>query len=42
VGFIISFTRGVQWAATGKVTQPIPADFPTAEKPSFRKFVLKK
>ena len=42
VGFIVSFTRGVEWAATGKVTQPIPADFPTAEKASFREFKLKK
>ena len=38
VGFIVSFTRGVEWAATGKVTQPIPEDFPTAEKTSSRPF----
>jgi type 1 glutamine amidotransferase len=31
-GFITTLRRGVEWAATGKVTQPIPADFPTAEK----------
>jgi len=42
VGFIISFTRGVEWAATNKVTQAIPDDFPTAEKPTSRKFKLKK
>ena len=30
VGFIVTFDRGVEWAATGKVTQKIPADFPTA------------
>ena len=42
VGFIVSFLRGVEWAATGKVTQPIPADFPTADAPSGRKFELKK
>lgn len=42
VGFIISFLRGVEWAATGKVTIPIPDDFPTAEAGSKRKFVLKK
>lgn len=42
VGFIISLLRGVEWAATGKVTQEIPSDFPTAEKPSSREFVLKK
>ncbi len=41
VGFIISFTRGVEWAATGKVTQPIPDDFPTADKVTKRKFNLK-
>ena len=41
VGFIISFTRGVEWVASGKVTQPIPGDFPTADKPSSRKFELK-
>jgi type 1 glutamine amidotransferase len=42
VGFIISFLRGTEWAATGKVTQPIPEDFPTAEKSTSRKFELKK
>ncbi|WP_139959376.1 ThuA domain-containing protein [Flavicella sediminum] len=42
VGFIVSFTRGVEWAATGKVTQAIPSDFPKAEKSSGRKFSLKK
>ena len=41
VGFIISFTRGVEWAATGKVTQPIPDDFPVADKVTNRKFKLK-
>ena len=38
VGFIVSFTRGVEWAATGKVTQPVPSDFPTSEKSMSRKF----
>ena len=42
VGFIVSFTRGVEWAATGKVTQAIPADFPTADKATRRDFKLKK
>jgi hypothetical protein len=28
--------RGVEWAATGKVTQKVPDDFPTAEKVSLR------
>jgi uncharacterized protein len=32
VGFITTFTRGTEWAATGKVTLPIPDNFPTAEK----------
>jgi type 1 glutamine amidotransferase len=30
VGFIATFLRGAEWAATGKVTQQVPADFPTA------------
>ena len=38
VGFIVSFTRGVEWAATGEVTQPIPNDFPTAGNASTRPF----
>ena len=36
VGFQTTFARGVEWAATGKVTQAVPADFPTAEKVSTR------
>ena len=28
-GFQILLLRGAEWAATGKVTQPIPPDFPT-------------
>jgi HEAT repeat protein/type 1 glutamine amidotransferase len=37
VGFIVTLQRGTQWAATGKVTQTaVPADFPTADKPSLR------
>lgn len=42
VDFITIFTRGAEWAATGKVTQEVPKDFPTIEKPSSRPFVLKK
>jgi type 1 glutamine amidotransferase len=30
VDFIVTFQRGTEWAATGKVTQKVPADFPTA------------
>jgi type 1 glutamine amidotransferase len=36
VGFRTTFARGVEWAATGKVTQEVPKDFPTAEKVSVR------
>ena len=38
VGFITTLQRGTEWAATGKVTIPIPADFPSAEKTSSRPF----
>jgi type 1 glutamine amidotransferase len=30
VGFITTFQRGTEWAATGRVTQKVPPDFPTA------------
>ena len=36
VGFQTLFSRGVQWAATGRVTIPIPSDFPGPEKISLR------
>jgi type 1 glutamine amidotransferase len=36
VGFITMVQRGTEWAATGKVTQKVPADFPTADKASVR------
>jgi uncharacterized protein len=36
VAFIATYQRGAEWAATGRVTQSLPADFPTAEKPSVR------
>jgi type 1 glutamine amidotransferase len=36
VGFIATFQRGTEWAATGSVTQKVPADFPTADKTSTR------
>ncbi|HTN76988.1 MAG TPA: ThuA domain-containing protein [Pirellulaceae bacterium] len=39
VGFITVLQRGTEWAATGKVTQDkVPADFPTTDKTSQRKF----
>lgn len=42
VGLITLIKRGAEWAATGKVTQTeLPADFPTAEATSSRKFSLK-
>lgn len=36
VGFITTFQRGTEWAATGKVTQKIPPGFPTADTVSYR------
>lgn len=36
VGFIVTLQRGTEWAATGRVTQKLPADFPTADKISVR------
>lgn len=36
VGFITTLQRGTEWAGTGKVTQKVPADFPTADKVSTR------
>jgi type 1 glutamine amidotransferase len=35
-GFAVTLQRGTEWAATGKVTQKVPADFPSAEKVSAR------
>jgi type 1 glutamine amidotransferase len=34
LGFVTTLLRGTEWAATGKVTLPVPANFPTAEKTS--------
>lgn len=34
VGFVVTLDRGAQWAATGEVTQKVPADFPTENKRS--------
>ncbi len=36
VGFITTFQRGTEWAATGRVTQKVPATFPTARTVSYR------
>ena len=38
VGFQTTFLRGTEWAATGKVTIPIPEDFPSADKSSSREW----
>ena len=43
-GFITTFLRGAEWAATGNVTQEVPFDFPTAAgvvlRPGFREITL--
>ena len=37
VGFIVTFQRGTEWAATGRVTQVgVPDDFPTVDQVSLR------
>lgn len=41
VGFIVSLLRGTEWAATGKVSQDIPKDFPTSTAATSRTFKLK-
>src|SRR5271165_3512397 len=41
VGFITTFRRGTEWAASGRVTQKVPADFPTAGSVSFRVDIAK-
>ncbi|MFB9053408.1 ThuA domain-containing protein [Formosa undariae] len=42
VGFITLLNRGVEWAATGKVTQTeIPSDFPSSTEVSKRSFTYK-
>jgi hypothetical protein len=33
---MVTLARGAEWAATGNVTQKVPADFPTADKVSTR------
>lgn len=38
VGFITTFTRGVEWAATGAVTQAAPEDFPKMNESISRKW----
>ncbi len=41
-GFATTYQRGTEWAATGKVTQKVPADFPTADKVSVRSEYIQK
>jgi len=36
VDAVVTFQRGTEWAATGKVTQKVPTTFPTAETVSYR------
>lgn len=36
VGFVTTFLRGTEWAATGEVTIDVPDDFPTADEPRAR------
>ena len=36
VAFIVTFQRCAEWAATGKVTQKVPKDFPGPDQPSIR------
>jgi uncharacterized protein len=36
VDAVVTFQRGAEWAATGKVTQKVPSSFPTANTASYR------
>jgi type 1 glutamine amidotransferase len=36
VGFLTTLQRGTEWAATGRVTQKVPATFPSANTVSYR------
>jgi uncharacterized protein len=36
IGFVTTFQRGTEWAATGRVTQKVPKNFPTADTVSYR------
>ena len=36
VGFATTLQRGTEWAATGRVTQKVPKNFPTADTVSYR------
>jgi len=36
IDFVTTFQRGTEWAATGRVTQKVPASFPTATAVAYR------
>ena len=36
VGFVVTLQRGTEWAATGQVTQRVPANFPTPDTVAYR------
>jgi hypothetical protein len=36
VGHIVTLQRGTEWAATGRVTQPVPDDFPSETQAAMR------
>jgi hypothetical protein len=36
VDFVVTLQRGVEWAATGAVTQKVPSNYPTANSVSYR------
>jgi len=36
IGFATTLQRGAEWAATGRVTQKVPKNFPTADTVSYR------
>ena len=38
VGFMTTFIRGCEWVAHGKVTFPVPPDFPTSEESGKRQY----
>ena len=40
VDFVVLLQRGTEWAATGAVRQKVPANFPTADKVSYRDDLL--
>jgi type 1 glutamine amidotransferase len=36
VGFVVTLQRGTEWAVAGRVTQKVPANFPTADTVAYR------